>query len=89
MKQWSFSKLFMLLESAIVLYTTYEGFWLARAAVTGDFSGTLPWVAAMVTACWSAYGTSAAFYMNKAKAENTAGGIVFERARGAAQDDTQ
>lgn len=29
-----------------------------------------------------AYGASAGFYYNKAKAENTAGGIVFESACG-------
>ena len=43
-----------------------------------DFSGwnwqprTLPWVAATVSAAWGAYGASAGFYYNKAKAENTA-----------------
>ena len=53
-----------------------------------DFSGwnwqprTLPWVAATVSAAWGAYGASAGFYYNKAKAENTAGGIVFEAACG-------
>lgn len=45
-------------------------------------SGTLPWVAATVSAAWGAYGASAGFYYNKAKAENTTGGIVFEAACG-------
>ena len=75
-----FSKLLLVMESAIVLYTTCEGFALARMAVTADFAGTLPWVAAMVTAAWGAYGTSAACYYGKAKAENTAGGVVYETA---------
>lgn len=75
-----FSKLLLVMESAIVLYTTCEGFALARMAVTADFAGTLPWVAAMVTAAWGAYGTSAACYYGKAKAENTAGGVVYEAA---------
>ena len=35
----------------------------------------------MVTAAWGAYGASAAFYYNKAKAENTAGGVVYEALR--------
>lgn len=74
----AFSKLLLLLESAVVLYTTYEGFALARLAVACGYLGTLPWVAAMVSAAWGAYGTSAAFYYNKAKAENTAGGVVYE-----------
>ena len=37
---------------------------------------------ATVSAAWWAYGASAGFYYNKAKAENTAGGIVFEAACG-------
>ncbi len=75
-----FSKRLLMLESAIVLYTTYEGFALARLAVAAGFTGTLPWIAAMVTAAWGAYGTSAACYYGKAKAENTAGGVVYEAA---------
>ena len=46
-RRMSFSKLLLLLESAIVLYT-------------------------------GAYGTSAACYYAKAKAENTAGGVTYE-----------
>lgn len=30
-RKWTFSKLLLLLESAVVLYTTYEGFALALA----------------------------------------------------------
>ena len=75
-----FSKRLLLLESAIVLHTTAEGFSLARLAVSANFAGTLPWIATMVTAAWSAYGVSAAFYYSKARAENTAGGVVYETA---------
>lgn len=73
-----FSKLLLIVESAVVLYTTYQGFALAKLAVAADFAGTLPWIAAMVTAAWGAYGTSAACYYSKAKAENTAGGVIYE-----------
>ena len=79
-KRVSFSKLLLLLESGIVLYTTYEGFALAKFAVASGFMGTLPWIATMVTAAWGAYGTSAACYYAKAKAENTAGGVTYENA---------
>ena len=81
-RKWTFSKLLLLLESAVVLYTTYEGFALARLAVGYGYLGTLPWVAATVSAAWGAYGASVGLYYNKAKAENTAGGIVFEAACG-------
>ena len=79
-KKMSFSKVLLLLESAIVLYTTYQGFALARLAVASGFMGTLPWIATMVTAAWGAYGTSAACYYAKAKAENTCGGVTYETA---------
>ena len=59
-KRTSFSKLLLLLESAIVLYTTYQGFGIAKLAIELGFMGTLPWIATMVTAAWGAYGTSAA-----------------------------
>lgn len=72
------SKLLLLLESAIVLYTTYQGFGIAKLAIELGFMGTLPWIATMVTAAWGAYGTSAACYYAKAKAENTAGGVTYE-----------
>ena len=77
----AFSKRLLLLESLIVVYTTVEGFSLARLAVTANFAGSLPWIATMVTAAWGAYGASAAFYYNKAKAENTEGGVVYEALR--------
>ena len=52
-RKWTFSKLLLLLESAVVLYTTYEGFALARLAVGYGYLGTLPWVAATVSAARS------------------------------------
>ncbi len=74
-----------------MLFSTGMGFWLAASAIRAGYLGTLPWVTTMMTACWGAYGASAAFYYNKAKAENTRGGIVYDCARGAAAqgDDTQ
>ena len=53
-------------------------FTLPKMAVAAAFAGTLPWIATMVTAAWGAYGTSAACYYAKAKAENTAGGVTYE-----------
>lgn len=89
-KSWGFSKVLMVVESALVLYSTVMGFRLASAAVSQGYLGSLPWVSSMVTACWGAYGASAAFYYNKAKAENTRGGIVYESVKTArtAEEDT-
>lgn len=66
-KRTSFSKLLLLLESAIVLYTTYQGFGIAKLAIELGFMGTLPWIATMVTAAWGAYGTSAACLLCQGK----------------------
>ena len=66
----------------MVLYTTYEGLRagaagggvrLSRNAAVGGGDGERR---------LGAYGASAGFYYNKAKAENTTGGIVFESACG-------
>ncbi len=84
---WAFSKLLLIMESGLVLYSTGMGFRLAMAAVEAGYLGTLPWVTGMMTACWGAYGASAAFYYNKAKAENTRGGIVYDCAAEAAKGD--
>ncbi len=86
MKRTAFSKFLLTLESFIVLYTTLRGFTIAELAIKANYAGALPWITGMVSAAWGAYGTSAAFYYNKAKAENTAGGIVYETARRLKQD---
>lgn len=80
MKKAAFSKVLLIMESIIVLFSTAAGFWLAYEAIAHNFLGALPWVTTMVTACWGAYGTSAAFYYNKSKAENCKGGIVYDSA---------
>ena len=42
------------------------------------FTGSLPWLAAMVGFPWTAYGVSQAFYYRKSMAENTKDGVKFE-----------
>ena len=79
-KRLEFSKQLLVLESAMVLFCTWQGFSLAHLAVEQGYAGSLPWVATMVASAWSAYGVSAAFYYNKSKAENTKGGIVHDAA---------
>ncbi len=86
MKRFEFSKLIIIIESAVVAYLTYKGISIAEACIAEGFSGSLPWVATMVSCAWAAYGSSAGFYYNKSKAENTAGGIRFETALNADRD---
>ena len=57
---------------------TIGGIVLAFGCVYKDFSGGLPWITAMVGLPWTAHGVICAAYMNKSKAENTEGGIVYK-----------
>lgn len=43
-----------------------------------DFTGSLPWLSAMIGLPWTAYGVSQACYYRKAEKENTKDGIKFE-----------
>ena len=51
---------------------------LAALCIINDYVGSLPWLTAMVSLPWAAYGVSQCFYYNKSKAENTKEGIKFE-----------
>lgn len=51
---------------------------LAALCVINNFTGQLPWLTAMVSLPWTAYGVSQCFYYNKSKAENTKDGIKYE-----------
>lgn len=67
-----FSKLLIIFETLIVAYLTYEGVSMAKMCILNSFSGSLPWVATMVTSAWAAYGVSAAKYYSKGQAEQIA-----------------
>lgn len=69
---YQFSKILMLIETFLVLYITKEGFELARLCIENQFTGSLPWIATMVTFAWGAYTASAASYYHKGKAEQVA-----------------
>lgn len=67
-----FSKLLIIFETLIVAYLTYEGVTMAKMCIMNSFSGSLPWVATMVTSAWAAYGVSSAWYYQKSKCEQIA-----------------
>lgn len=67
-----FSKLLIIFETLIVAYLTYEGVSMAKMCILNSFSGSLPWVATMVTSAWAAYGVSCSFYYNKSRNEQIA-----------------
>ena len=70
MKKLEFSKLLLLQESILIWIMTLSFIALAFFCVLQGFTASLPWLAAMVSFPWGAYGVSQAFYYNKSKAEN-------------------
>lgn len=73
-----FSK-FLLKQEAILIWILSLSFIvLAFYCIHEGFTGSLPWLAAMVGFPWTAYGVSQACYYKKSMAENTEGGIKFE-----------
>lgn len=79
-KNKEFSKSLLTQESALIWVTTLSLIALAYYCVTNQYFGELPWVAAMCGFPWAAYGVSQACYYEKAKKENTQGGIKYEAA---------
>lgn len=77
-KQEEFSKRLLIQESLLIWIMTLSLIILAFVCIIKEAYAELPWLTAMVALPWSAYGTSQAFYYNKAKKENTAGGIKYE-----------
>lgn len=53
---------------------------LAFVCIMKGYSGSLPWLAAMASFPWAAYGVSQVYYYKKSLAENTKDGIIFETA---------
>lgn len=77
-KSSEFSKLLIKQESALIWVITLSFIILAFVCVKNAYFGELPWLTAMVGLPWTAYAVSQAFYYNKAKKENTKGGIKYE-----------
>ena len=73
-----FSKELLNQEKVLVWIVTLVALAITVYCIKRNFTGALPWLAAIVGFPWSAYGVSQACYYNKSKAENTKGGIKFE-----------
>lgn len=78
MKQKEFSKKLLVWEGLLIWVITLSYIVLAFICIFNQFTGSLPWLSVIPGVAWTAYGTSQAFYYNKAKAENTKDGIKYE-----------
>ena len=70
----------MIFETALVAVMTIGGLFLAYLAITNQMDSSLPWIVTSTTTSWAAYGFSAKYYYAKALAENTKGGITYDKA---------
>ncbi len=73
-----FSKVLLIQESVLIWVTTIAFVLLAALCIIKDYTGSLPWVTALVGLPWTAYGVSQCFYYEKSKKENTVGGIKYD-----------
>ena len=73
-----FSKILLIQESILIWIITLAFIILAFICIQNDFLGELPWLVAMCTCPWAAYGVSQACYYKKSEKENTKGGIKYE-----------
>lgn len=73
-----FSKILLIQESILIWIMTLAFLVLAFICVINQYFGELPWLAAMVSFPWAAYGISQMYYYKKAMKENSKDGIKYE-----------
>lgn len=73
-----FSKVLLIQESILIWITTIAFVILAALCIIKNYTGSLPWITALVGLPWAAYGVSQCFYYEKSKKENTVGGIKYD-----------
>lgn len=54
---------------------------LSWKCISNGYTGSLPWLSAMVGLPWTAHGVVCSFYLNMAKSDHKNGGITFESAK--------
>lgn len=66
---------------ALLWLVTLGGILLAAYCIHRGYTGSLPWLSAMVGLPWTAHGVVCSFYLNMAKNDHREGGITFESAK--------
>lgn len=70
LRKFEYSKVIIIFETVLIAIVTLGVLGLTGYAISLQFAGALPYLTAMITAAWGAYGVSVAYYYNKAKTEN-------------------
>ena len=79
-KRKEFSKKIMEMEMRLLWINTLGVLGLAYYCVHNNLDAAFPWLSAMVSLPWAAWGVSKTGYTMKSVKENTSGGIVYESA---------
>lgn len=66
---------------ALLWLVTVGGLLLAAYCIRLGYTGSLPWLSAMVGLPWTAHGVVCSFYLSLAKSDHKEGGITFEAAK--------
>ena len=88
-KKTEFSKALLIQESVLIWIMTLAFLALAFFCVVNQYFGELPWITAMISFPWAAYGVSQACYYRKSQKENVSGGITYDLALLQAQQQNQ
>ena len=84
-KRREFSKQLICDIRILLWVVTLGGLFLAFYCIRCGYTGSLPWISAMVGLPWTAHGTVCAFYMNMAKSDHKGGadgiGITYAAAQ--------
>ena len=75
-----FSKRLIADIRVLLWVVTVGGLFLAFYCIRTGYTGSLPWISAMVGLPWTAHGTVCAFYLNMAKSDHRSGGITYDAA---------
>lgn len=78
-----FSKRLVLDIRILLWVVTVGALLLAAWCIKRGYTGSLPWLSAMVGLPWTAHGVVCSFYLNMAKSDHKEGGITFEAAKAA------
>ena len=62
---------------------TTGGLLLAAYCIRTGYTGSLPWLSAMVGLPWTAHGVVCSFYLNLCKSDHRRGGITYDAAKAA------
>ena len=76
---------------ALLWVVTVGGMLLAAYCIYKGYTGSLPWLSAMVGLPWAAHGVVCSCYLSMAKSDHKEGGVTFEAAKAAnfqTQDQT-